>query len=146
VRTAARRGFTLLELMVVLALLAITSAAAVPALLGARAIPPGRRTAMELQALLSEARDASRESGIPAAFVLAPAEGRYWMTRGDSTLAGMIAPPAGARIESTSDRIVCRFAPAAHADPCTIVVRGETTDTVRVDPWDGEIRIVQVGR
>ena len=137
---SARRGFTLLELLVVLVLLSITAAAAVPALLGARMVTPTQRAVEDVRALLLETRDAARERGTHATLVLAPADARYWMTRGDSVVTGTITLGPGVRFgDASGARITCRFGAAAPANPCVIVVRGETTDTLAVDAWSGDV-------
>ena len=140
--TSARRGFTLIELMVVLVLLAVTAAAAVPAFLGDSTSSPERRVATVLSDMLVRTRDAARETGAEATLVLAPADGRYWLTTRDSVLSGVL-PLAyeSVRIgERGVERTECHFDPAGKATPCSIVVHGAHDLRVRVDGWSGEIR------
>ena len=139
----ARRGFTLLELMVVLVLLAITAAAAVPAFLGNTNATAERRVATALGDALAQARGVARETGAPATFVLSPADGRYWLAAGDSVTTGVL-PLArdGVRLAiDGGERQQCRFEPAGPATSCAITVRGGRELTVRVDAWSGEIRV-----
>lgn len=144
--THARRGFTLLELMVVLVLLTITAAAAVPAFLGDRALTADERVARLVSNLLTQTRDAARTSGAPATLVLAAPDeqtgGRYWITTRDSSSTGMLSLPNGMRVTGlAAARTQCRFDPAGPATPCAITVHGARARTVRVNAWSGEIRM-----
>ena len=141
-----RAGFTLLELMAVLVLLAITAAAAVPAFLGEQQMSPERRTATSLAEALVHTRDAARERGEPATLVLAPSEGRYWIVAGESSHTGVL-PLAGVRFLGVpGDRLECRFEAAGPATACAITVHGTRDVFVRVDGWSGEIRVDDDGR
>jgi prepilin-type N-terminal cleavage/methylation domain-containing protein len=142
--TRRRNGFTLIELMVVLVLLAVTAAAAVPAFLGDSASSPERRVATALSDVLVRTRDAARESGASSALVLAPADGRYWLTTRDSVLSGVLPlAQEGVRIGEGrgAERVECHFQPAGPATPCSIAVHGTRSLIVRVDGWSGEIRV-----
>ena len=136
-----RGGFTLLELIVVLALLAITAAASVPAFLGESTATPEQRTATALAAVLTRTRDAARESSAPATVVLSPADGRYWITTRDSTATGVLALNGGVTMIGATDRILCRFEPTGPATPFTITIQGSRGVAVHVDAWSGEIGI-----
>ena len=149
---STRRGFTLLELLVVLVLLAITAAAAVPAFLGGGAEAPEKRVAAALADALVLARDAARTSGVATELVLAPSDGRYWVTQRDSASAGVLPMSAGVTIAPSNagdaprradgtDRVALRFDPTGPASPAEITVRGARSLTVRVAPWTGEIAI-----
>ena len=137
-----RSGFTLLELVVVLAILAITSVAAMPAFLGAHFTTPERRVASAIVDALIWTRDAARESGSPVTFVLAPGDGRFWVTTRDSLASGTVPLENSATImDKGTDRVTCRFDPAGPATPCAIIVHGTQTLTVHVNGWSGEVRI-----
>ena len=137
-----RDGFTLIELMMVLVLLAITAAAAAPAFLGRHAMSPERRTATSLAVALVRTRDAARERGASAMLVLAPSNGRYWIVAGDSSETGILPLDEGVRItNAASERIACRFEAAGPATACTVTVHGARDVSVRVDGWSGEIRV-----
>jgi prepilin-type N-terminal cleavage/methylation domain-containing protein len=141
-RTTHRQGFTLLELLVVLVLFAITAAAAVPAFLANGTASEERGTATAIAMALTRVRDGARESGAPAALVLAPAEGRMWLVWRDSTVVEQVPLAPGVRLAaSTGERVECRFAPAGPATPFTVSVLGRITLAVRVDAWSGEITI-----
>jgi prepilin-type N-terminal cleavage/methylation domain-containing protein len=137
-----RRGFTLLELLVVLAVLAITAAAATPALLGARIMSPEQRTATSLAEALMHARDAARTRGISATLTLAPQDGRYWIVAGDSSETGAIPLDGGVRFTgAVQERVNCRFDASGPATACRITVHGAHDVSVRVDAWSGEIKV-----
>jgi type II secretion system protein H len=87
----ARSGFTLLELMVVLVLLALTAGAAVPALVPSLGRTPEKRAAAEVAAAMERARDVARLTGSRSELTLAPAVSRYWIVSARSTESGTIA-------------------------------------------------------
>lgn len=137
-----RAGFTLLELMAVLVLLAITAAAAAPAFLGDQRMSQERRTATSLAEALVRTRDAARERGEPATLVLAPSDGRFWIVAGDASHTGVLPLDSGVRLLGIpSDRLECRFEAAGPATACAITVHGTRDVFVRVDGWSGEIRV-----
>ena len=141
-RNARRRGFTLLELLVVLVLFAITAAAAVPAFLANETASAERGRATAIAMALTRVRDGARESGAPATLVLAPDDGRVWLVWRDSTVVEQIPLAPGVRLAAPKgERVECRFAPAGPATPFTISVLGRVTLAVRVDAWSGEITI-----
>jgi prepilin-type N-terminal cleavage/methylation domain-containing protein len=137
-----RSGFTLLELLVVLTLFAITAAAVVPAFLGDTLSTPEQRTATALASVLAQTRDAARTSGAPATLVVSPSDGRYWITTRDSTGAGVIALPGTIRLAGpNAERFECRFSPSGPATPLVVTVHGTRDVAVRVDGWSGNIGI-----
>jgi prepilin-type N-terminal cleavage/methylation domain-containing protein len=141
----ARRGFTLLELLVVLMLFAITAAAAVPAFLADRADGAEREAATALAMALTRVRDGARTSGASATLVLAPADGRMWLVWRDSTLVERITFAPGVQLAAgKSERMECRFAPTGAATPFVITIQGRRSLAVRVDGWSGQITIGDV--
>lgn len=141
-RPRHRGGFTLFELMVVLVLLAITSAAAIPAFLGDRFNTPDQRLATSVRQLLERTRDAARESGSPATFVLAPTGGRFWITTRSALETGMLPVSGSVRVvDPKDDRVSCRFEATGPATSCAITVRGARIMVVRVDRWTGMVTI-----
>ncbi|HEU4721238.1 MAG TPA: GspH/FimT family pseudopilin [Gemmatimonadaceae bacterium] len=143
-RTAHRvpRGFTLLEVLVVLTVLAITAAAAVPAFLADRALGAEREAATALAGALARVRDGARSSAAPATLVLSPSEGRLWLVWRDSTVTEQIPLAPGIELAAVrGDRVQCRFEPTGTATPCEVTIRGRTSVPVRVNAWTGEITI-----
>ena len=136
----SRRGFTLLELMVVLALLALTAVAAVPAFLSRTATSPEQRLASAVADALMRTRALSREGGSPAVLVLSPQDGRFWIDMRDSSETGILPVANGVRLDGDS-RIACRFEARGSASACVVRVRGARELAVRVDAWNGEIRL-----
>ena len=138
----SRRGFSLLELLVVLVVLSITAAAAVPAFLSDSLATPEQKTATALASVLSQARDAARESGAPATVTISPSDGRYWLITRDSTATGVLPLPGTVSLVGpNADRFECRFNPTGTATPLTITVRGARSVAVRVQGWSGDIAI-----
>jgi prepilin-type N-terminal cleavage/methylation domain-containing protein len=136
-----KRGFTLLELLVVLVVMAITAVAAAPAFLSDTRASAEQRTATAIADGLRRARQAARESGAPATFVLSM-DGRYWITTRDSVLSGTIPLAAGSTlIGPGGERMECRFEASGPASPIAITAHGTTDVTVIVDEWSGEIGI-----
>lgn len=145
--TRGRRiGFSLLELMVVLVLFALTAAAAVPAFLANSLTTPEQRAATELAGVLSQARDAARESGAHTTLVVSPNDGRYWITMRDSAVAGVLSLPDGVTlIGPRADRLEWRFSPTGTATALAVTVRGARAVAVRVNGWSGDIGIGREG-
>ena len=141
-RASHRVAFTLLEVLVVLTLLAITAAAAVPAFLADREQGAERAAATALAMALARVRDGARGAAAPATLVLAPSEGRMWLVWRDSTLTEQLPLPPGIELAAVGgDRIQCRFEPTGTATPFEITIRGRASVPVRVDAWTGEITI-----
>ena len=135
-------GFTLLEVLVVLALLAITAAAAVPAFLADRALGAEREAATALASALGRVRDGARSSAAPATLILSPKDARVWLVWRDSTVTEqLLLAPGVAFATANADRLECRFDPAGTATPFDVTVQGRVNVPVRVSPWSGEITI-----
>jgi prepilin-type N-terminal cleavage/methylation domain-containing protein len=141
-RTRASRGFTLLEVLVVLTLVAITAAAAVPAFLADREQGAEREVATALATALARVRDGARSSAAPATLVLSPRDARMWLVWRDSIATEQLALAPGIELAAAqSDRVQCRFEPTGTATPCEVTIRGRASVPVRVDAWTGEITI-----
>lgn len=140
---AARPGFTLLELVIVLAILALLASASIPALASAHAMRDDGDATRAVLALLGNARDAALAGGRSVELWLDPATGRYWLQRpaGDATarIEGRLALPAGARLTSDGPRARFRFAPDGPGDGWLVVDEpGAPRRVITVDPWTGE--------
>jgi prepilin-type N-terminal cleavage/methylation domain-containing protein len=138
----ARAAFTLLELLVVLMLLAITAAAAVPAFLSDRSDSAERGVATSLATALMRVRDGARASGAPATLILAPADGRMWLVWRDSTVVEQLIFARGVKLAAQSSaRLECRFTASGSATPFAVTIQGSHPLAVSVDGWSGEITI-----
>jgi type II secretory pathway pseudopilin PulG len=126
----------------VLALLAITAAAAVPAFLADGALGAEREAATALASALGRVRDGARSSAAPATLILSPKDARVWLVWRDSTVTEQLPLASGVALAAASaDRVECRFDPAGTATPFDVTVQGRTNVPVRVSPWSGEITI-----
>jgi prepilin-type N-terminal cleavage/methylation domain-containing protein len=138
----SRAGFTLIEMSIVLAIMAIASGLVVPALVDLGRTPQ-RRTADQLLSLLNATRRVAIDHNVTVTLVLDPKSGNY---RVDST--GLFG--SGPVIQSQIDllgmesmvtdlpRLNFSFRPTGAAMGDTVRVRGaDSSVVVSVDPWSG---------
>ena len=141
-KRTSRKGFTLIELLVVVALLALTAAAAIPSFVGDARLSAEERTAREIARKMEGVRDAARQSGAPASFILSPADARYWIVTRDSSSVGAFAITNGVALQTQErDRTEIRFTPSGMSSPAAIVIHGTLSYTVSTDPLNGDVRI-----
>lgn len=141
---ATRRGFTLVELIVVLAILGIVVAVAAPALRRVDGDAP-RDTAAELAAAVAKASTAAARRGAPVRLELELATGAWTLwsedpPRGESRLAAdTIRLAAGARLEGGRDGwATATFDALGRARAGAVTVRQGTAQwVVAVEPWTG---------
>lgn len=140
------RGFTLLELMVVLAIVATIATHALPHLPGLASGPELRRDAEELRADLRRARAFALDRGLPNVLLIDVAEGRWsdltgrarGAVRGETRLSLVIAAPE--RVDPEAGGI--RFFPDGTSTGGTVTLRrGDEVVAVKVDWFDGGIRV-----
>lgn len=137
-----RRGFTLAELIVVLAILSISAAAAAPAL--APFLGDGDLSTTDaLAAVLRTAQGAAVKQATSTAVLLAPASGRYSVrVAGLPAAEGVLPLPEGTTLESTEPRVRFDFTATGLAVAGQVFIReGGRTVVVDVDRWTGEIRV-----
>ena len=137
------RGFTLMEIVVVLAIIAITAAAVAPALTRVTSESGVSGAAHQLEQVLAAARTMALERAIPTEVVLAPLLARYWVYAADSGAVdfGVIELDAGVALSSTSPRPRFRFSPGGAGTADSLVVLGSDAATlITVDPWSGAVR------
>jgi general secretion pathway protein H len=146
-RRRGRRGFTLVELIVVLIVIAIAGGVAVPELLRAMDVGADDGEVAPLTALLRDARRTSIEHAVIVTLVLDPEGARY---RADSASVygsgliheGTIEMESGVAMQSDSLRLHFTFRPDGSAFSDTVVVAGRWgSSRVMVDRWTGAIRV-----
>ncbi|HEX6616915.1 MAG TPA: GspH/FimT family pseudopilin [Gemmatimonadales bacterium] len=145
-------GFTLVEIVVVLAILTIGAAAVAPALGRAAREDGPPAAAEEVARLLRVARSRALDGGGTVTVLLNPGTRRYLVVAGtgageDSTLAEGALPLAGAaELTAASPRSRFEFDRFGAAVSDTILVRGGG-DAVKVwvERWSGEVRISRMG-
>ena len=144
-RHVARRGFTLWEMALVLAVLAVTLALAAPAIGNFGVVKP-RGDAEPLLALLRDARGEAVYASAQVAVRLDPASGSY---RVDTTGVNGMGPYATGTLDlggatvfvSDLDRLQFLFQPSGASFSDSVAVRGPGgTKMVIVDVWTGVAR------
>jgi general secretion pathway protein H len=147
-RSAASRdlGFTLMELLVVLGILALGVALVAPSLNRARLGPTAKRAAYELAASLRSARAAARATNAEHSLTVDLWQRRYWAEgvtaprQLPSGLAIDLAVPESERLGTGAARV--RFFPDGSASGAGIVLNdGRSSASVSVDWLTGDVRI-----
>jgi type II secretion system protein H len=143
-RRADSRGFTLIEMLIVIVILAIVSAVTVPAL---RSGPDDAMTssAKVLTTLMQRSRQTAVERGQTLSLVVDAENARYWATivspgNPDSVVSyGPIELAAGATLSADEARSRYVFAPSGAATGSPIVVRLDSRAAViTLDQWTGD--------
>ena len=139
-------GFTLMEMVVVLAIVGITAAAVVPAMTRITSESGALSAARQLEQVLAAARTTALERAIATEVVVAPQLARYWVHAADSGTIdfGLIELEQGVTLSSTAIRPHFRFAPSGTATADSLVALGpDAAVLLTVDPWSGAIRASQ---
>jgi len=141
-----QRGFTLLELLVVLGILALGLALVVPAISGARAGLTVRAAAYALAGSLRDARAAAQAGNVERVLILDTAQRHYWA---EGVVARRQLPqairvelvvPQSERIGAAGGRV--RFLPDGVSSGARIVLSdGRATAVVAVDWLSGDVRV-----
>ncbi len=143
--THSRRGFTLLEVSITLAVMAVASLLVVPALVDFGRTPPPR-TANALLSLLDASRALAVDSNVTVAVVLDPKTGKY---RVDSVgvfgagpvVEGELEQNSMETFETTVPRLTYTFRPTGASFGDSVRVRGvDSSVVIRVDSWSGAAR------
>ena len=143
---AMRRGFTLVEMLIVIVILAIVSAVTVPAL---RANPDDELTtsANAVTNLMQRSRQTAVERGQTVTLVVDVENARYWATivstgEPDSVVAyGPIELASGATITADKSRVHYVFAPSGAAAGGPLQVRMDSRAAViTLNQWTGDAR------
>jgi general secretion pathway protein H len=137
------RGFTLMEVVVVLLVLGIAAGAAVPAFRGAGAETPVDASTREVLTLLRSARRLAVDRTTSVTLMLEPATGRYWVstTASDSLRADSLSLPPGTRLVAAAPRVRFAFERDGSASGEPIAVEGEGRRVpILLDRWSGDVR------
>lgn len=138
-----RAGFTLVEMVVVLLILAVATAVTIPAVRGPPVDDDFTLALRQVDDMFRFARDSAARAGTPLTVAIDSATGNVWLLAdGDLTSSMTDAEPldlpAGVSIELTKSRARFRFLPsgAAFSDSITVRTNGESR-LISVDPWTG---------
>ena len=144
-KATTRAGFTLVEMIVVIAILAIVSAVTLPSFRSDNddAITAGSK---KLTDFMGRARQASIERGEAVTLIVEPASAHYWVmasaAAGDSLLSsGSFEMPTDATLIAPQPRLRYTFLPSGRAsgEPLTLRLGAHAT-VISVDRWTGDAR------
>lgn len=133
---ARRRGYTLLELVVVLAILALTGAVALPAFAAWRPVSPLAATTGELTRAVALARGRAVGSGAPVELVLDAGGARAWLHPRDTSF--MLALPDGCRLRGPARSRIWFDAGGPARGALPVAACGGDSARVHVDALSGE--------
>jgi general secretion pathway protein H len=147
-RRTARAGFTLVEMVVVLAILGIVAGVTVPALRDRRAADPLMQGASEAVTMLARSRQTAVERATTIRVSLDPVTRRFRLRAlgsravSDSVAADSLPLPAGVTIDDAGGRRTITFAPTGEARGDTITLRWQgRVATVAADQWTGDAHV-----
>ncbi len=141
-----KRGFTLVEVLLVLVILGITATVAVPAFGRLTARDEAAESSRELLELLRKVRGTAIDRGVATTLTLDPGTGRYWVSAGskdgrEDLAAGTLSLTTQLTLATRAPRVRWTFAPTGAAYGDSVFVRGPSGLAVVVgaDPWTGEL-------
>ena len=142
-----RGGFTLIEMIVVVIVIAVTAGLTAPAMMRMAGVEADVRGTAPLAALLRSARRQAVESGSVVRVIIDPKDARYRADttgpRGAGLLSeGELTLDPGVTLESDSIRVRFTFRPDGSVFGDTLTVHGRwTSSRVSVDRWTGAIHV-----
>ena len=145
-RYALERGFTLIEILVVLAIAGLITALALPVMTGSQAKADARAAAREIAAGLRTTRNLAMTAGKPQAFLIDTATGTFRAGANGSPR----RVPKGvqlALVTTVGDRIgearggIRFFSDGTSSGGGVNLAKGDNGETVRVDWMTGRISI-----
>jgi prepilin-type N-terminal cleavage/methylation domain-containing protein len=139
-----RPGFTLLELVVVIAILGVTFAVAIPSFTNRSRYNEADATGT-ITLLLERARNTAAEQGRATRVTIAPSTARAWFKIGNSDSAAdsaiTLTLPSGTKLSATTPRVEFTFEPSGRARGDQLLIDANGTRTaITVDPSSGDIR------
>jgi prepilin-type N-terminal cleavage/methylation domain-containing protein len=141
----SRAGFSLLEVVVVLGILALTALVVVPALSDANDDSTLESSSREVRALIDGARRLAIRQGRTVSLTLQPETARYWMDMGsgDSAWSDIMVLPDEIRLASPSPYFHYWFPPTGevHSDGMLVLVGKGFQASIHVDRWSGDVLV-----
>src|SRR5688500_5048950 len=143
--TATRRGFTLIEMIVVLIVIAVTAGLTAPAMLRMAGVQADEGETGPLAALLRAARREPLERGPVVTVIVDPKAASYRADTSSARGAGLLSGgeltlDPGVTLESDSLRVRFTFRPDGSVFGDTLTVHGRwTSSRLSVDRWTGAI-------
>lgn len=139
----ARGGFTLIEVVVVLLILAVATAVTVPAFLGDPVEDDMTRAVRQIDALFGIARDSAIRGGENVTVMIDSATSHVWLlTDSRSSPAGgdTLDLPSGVRLQLSKSRATFAFAPDGATFADSVLVRSSAVGRLlTLDPWTGQL-------
>jgi prepilin-type N-terminal cleavage/methylation domain-containing protein len=141
----SRAGFSLIEVVVVLGILAIAALMVVPPLRDANDDSPLESSSREVRAVIDGARRLAIRQGRPVSLTLQPATARYWVDvgSGDSAWSDIMVLPSEMRLTSPALYIHYWFPPTGevHSDGSPVLTGRGFEASIQVNRWSGDVRV-----
>jgi prepilin-type N-terminal cleavage/methylation domain-containing protein len=142
-----RRAFTLVEVVIVLAIIGVLAAVTAPAFVGPRVADEPAATAAELRRVIERARSTALARAAVVTVTIEPRTTRYRVELERPDERELVADSAigvmpGTTLVATSPRLRLRIEPSGATWGDSIVVTADgRAAIVAADRWSGEIRV-----